>query len=70
MQILGQDSIECVDSKNHSKTRGTYLLDDVEVESLKNHPKVKFVDIDVSTYDERNYFVSNALNNNIRFINL
>ena len=47
---IPKDSIECVDDKKISKTRAIYLLDDAEVESLKNHPKVKYVAIDESFY--------------------
>ena len=48
---IPKDSIECVDDKKISKTRAIYLLDDLEVESLKNHPKVKYVAIDESFYE-------------------
>ena len=47
---IPKHSIECVDDKKISKTRAVYLLDDAEVESLTNHPKVKFVRIDQSAY--------------------
>ena len=47
---IPKHSIECVDDKKISKTRAVYLLDDSEVESLTNHPKVKFVSIDQSAY--------------------
>ena len=47
---IPKDSIECVNDKKISKTRAVYLLDDAEVESLRNHPKVKFVRIDQSAY--------------------
>ena len=45
---IPKDGIQCSNSKNHSETRGTYVLDDAEVESLRKHPKVKFVNIDIS----------------------
>ena len=47
---IPKHTIECVDDKKISKTRAVYLLDDAEVESLTNHPKVKFVRIDQSAY--------------------
>ena len=34
----------------HSSTRGIYLLTDVEAASLRNHPKVVYVDINVDAY--------------------
>ena len=44
--------VECDDDKFHSKTRGTYLLSDEEAAKLKNDPRVKFINIDYSKYDE------------------
>ena len=38
-------SVECSDNKLHSSIRGTYVLDDDEVKDLRNHPKVKTIDI-------------------------
>ena len=43
-------SVECSDNKLHSSIRGTYVLDDDEVKDLKNHPKVKSIDIDTASY--------------------
>jgi hypothetical protein len=42
----------CADSKEHSETRSVYLLDDAEAKELSNHPRVKFVNIDYSSYRE------------------
>lgn len=47
---IPQNQIECADIKNHSDTRAVYLLTDSESEELKNHPKVKFVNLDYSSY--------------------
>ena len=44
--------VECADDKLHSKTRGTYLLSDEEAEQLKKDPRVKFLNIDYSQYEE------------------
>jgi hypothetical protein len=44
--------VECADDKFHSKTRGTYLLDSEEAKKLKNDPRVKFLNIDYSKYEE------------------
>ncbi len=44
--------IECADEQLHSPTRGTYLLTDEEAESLKNDPRVKFINIDYKRYSE------------------
>jgi hypothetical protein len=40
------------DDKQHSPTRGTYLLTDEEAEELKKDPRVKFINIDYSKYPE------------------
>ena len=42
--------VDCTNHFNHSPTRGTYLLDDIEVEALKQHPKVRYVNINHSAY--------------------
>ena len=47
---IPKDSIECVDDKKHSATRGYYMLSDEEALELKNHPKVKYVNIDYDYY--------------------
>lgn len=43
-------SVEVGDIKDHSETRAVYLLDDDEVAVLKNHPKVRFVSLDLDFY--------------------
>lgn len=48
---IPQESIECVDPKLHSLTRGTYLLTDKEVEELLKHPKIKNISIDRDYYE-------------------
>jgi hypothetical protein len=42
--------IDCADIKEHSSTRAVYLLNNQEVEDLKNHPKVKYVNEDFASY--------------------
>lgn len=42
--------VECSDECNHSPLRGKYLLTDSEVEQLRNHPLVEYVNINVSKY--------------------
>jgi hypothetical protein len=49
---IPNESIDCVDLKDHSSTRAVYLLSDEEAEELKNHPKVQFVHLDYSSYPE------------------
>jgi hypothetical protein len=44
--------VECCDEKQHSETRAVYLLTDEEAEDLKNHPDVKFVNLDTTKYPE------------------
>jgi hypothetical protein len=44
--------VTCTDNKPHSPTRGTYLLTDQEAETLKNDPRVKFINVDFSQYPE------------------
>ena len=38
-------SVDCVDDYKHSPIRGRYLLNDAEVEQLRNHEKVEYVNI-------------------------
>ena len=40
------------DEKEHSATRGSYLLTDEEATALKEDPRVKFINIDYSKYPE------------------
>ena len=40
------------DEKEHSATRGSYLLTDAEATALKDDPRVKFINIDYSKYPE------------------
>ena len=42
----------CHDDKAHSPTRGTFLLTDEEADALKNDSRVKFVNIDYTSYPE------------------
>ena len=44
--------VQVDDEKLHSPTRGTYLLTLEESEELKKDPRVKFINIDYSKYDE------------------
>lgn len=44
--------VECCDEKQHSETRAVYLLTDEEAEHLKNHPDVKFINLDTTKYPE------------------
>ena len=44
--------VECCDEKIHSETRAVYLLTDEEAEKLKDHPDVKFVNLDTIKYPE------------------
>jgi hypothetical protein len=44
--------VECHDDKPHSPTRGTFLLTDEEAEALKVDPRIKFVNIDYTSYPE------------------
>jgi len=44
--------VSCHDEKEHSPTRGTFILHGNEAESLKNHPHVKWVELDPSSYPE------------------
>ena len=47
---IPNDPVECVNDYAHSPTRGIYLLTPSEVSDLKNHPKVKYVNIDTEYY--------------------
>lgn len=40
------------DDKQHSPTRGSYLLTEDEAAALKSDPRVRFINIDYSKYDE------------------
>ena len=43
---------DCSDEKEHSPTRGVFLLTDDEANALKNDERVKFVCIDYASYPE------------------
>ena len=45
--------VECADEKTHSPTRGTFLLTDEEAATLKEDPRVKFLNIDYASYPEQ-----------------
>jgi len=47
---IPNQSVQCSDVKQHSSTRGTYILNETEVADLRKHPKVKHVNIDTSSY--------------------
>lgn len=44
--------VECHDDKPHSPTRGTFLLSDEEAETLKADPRIKWINIDYTSYPE------------------
>lgn len=44
--------VQCHDEKLHSPTRGIFLLTDEEAEALKNDARIKFINIDYSSYPE------------------
>lgn len=44
--------VHCADEKIHSPTRGLYLLTDAEAEILKTDPRIKFINVDYSSYPE------------------
>lgn len=45
--------ISCYDEKEHSSTMGTFLLTDEESENLKSHPKVEWVELDPTFYQDQ-----------------
>jgi len=47
---IPNQSVQCSDVKGHSSTRGTYILNQTEVDDLRKHPKVKDVNIDTASY--------------------
>ena len=47
---IPNQSVQCSDVKQHSSTRGTYILNETEVADLRKHPKVKDVNIDTASY--------------------
>lgn len=44
--------VACHDEKEHSPTRGTFLLHGYEAEELKNHPHIEWIELDPSEYPE------------------
>ena len=48
--LVPSRSCECVNDNIHSSVRGTYLLTDSEVEELRNHSKVIYVNINTQKY--------------------
>ena len=45
--------VTCVDEKPHSPTRGIFLLTDEEAEALKADPRVKWINVDFTSYPEQ-----------------
>jgi hypothetical protein len=45
--------VTCVDEKPHSPTRGIFLLTDEEAEALKADPRIKWINIDFTSYPEQ-----------------
>jgi len=45
--------VTCVDDKPHSPTRGTFLLTDEEAEALKSDPRIKWINVDFTSYPEQ-----------------
>tara|TARA_B100000073_G_C23723231_1_gene568365 strand:+ start:265 stop:2349 length:2085 start_codon:yes stop_codon:yes gene_type:complete len=43
-------NIDCVDEYKHSPVRGAYLLNDTEVDELRKHKRVEYVNINTSKY--------------------
>lgn len=48
--------VEVKDSKNHSPTRGVYLLTEVEAEELSEDPRVKSIHLDPQSYRDAFHF--------------
>lgn len=44
--------VSCHDEKDHSPTRGTFILHGNEAEALKNHPHINWVELDPSSYPD------------------
>lgn len=45
-------TVECHDEKDHSPTRGTFVLHEYEVDELKNHPHIEWIELDPTEYPE------------------
>lgn len=45
--------VSCHDEKDHSPTRGTFILHGNEAEALKNHPNVSWVELDPTEYPDQ-----------------
>lgn len=45
--------VECHDDKEHSPTRGTFLITDEEAAELKKHPSIKFIHLDIPSYPDQ-----------------
>lgn len=50
---IPNESITCYDLKEHSETRAVYLLSEEEANDLLNHPRVKFINLDYSSYPKQ-----------------
>ena len=44
--------VSCHDEKDHSPTRGTFILHGNEVDTLKNHPNIACVELDPTEYPD------------------
>jgi len=57
--------VTCSDYKEHSPTRGTFLLHANEAKEISNHPHVKWIELDPSEYPEE--YPSPSLNEPLRW---
>ena len=44
--------IECTDLKEHSPTRAVYLMTDAEAVQIRNHPDIKFIQLNIANYPD------------------
>ena len=51
-EYIPDREVSCYDEKDHSPTRGTFILHGNEVDTLKNHPNIAWVELDPTEYPE------------------
>jgi len=53
--------VSCFDEKHHSETRGTFILTEDEAETLKSHPYIEWIELDIGQnrdkYPEPSFYI-------------
>lgn len=68
-QYVPDRAVKCSDIKDHSPTRGNFLLHENEVKLLKNDPRIEWIELAPEVYPDqypKPYFASKRWNSNVK----